>query len=134
MKDVPVPKEEAYTSTMQNHLARIEFQLAELRPPFPPAIDSGAWTDASQALLQDELFGLLGRENPWLTEALATALGNATTALEKAAIYNWVQESFTCTNHNARLMDQPMKNLLKGRSGNVAEINLPWSPCCKRRG
>lgn len=126
MKDVPVLKEEAYTSTMQNHLARIEFQLAELRPPFPPRLILGAWTDASQALLQDELFGLsLGRENPWLTEALATALGNATTALEKARhIYNWVQESFTCTNHNARLMDQPMKNLLKGRSGNVAEINL----------
>src|SRR5690606_32277199 len=33
MKDVPALKEESYTSTLRNHIARIEFQLAEERDP-----------------------------------------------------------------------------------------------------
>ena len=31
MKDVPAMKEESYTSTIDNHLSKIEFQLAELQ-------------------------------------------------------------------------------------------------------
>ena len=33
MKDVPAIKEESYTSTIENHISKIEFQLAELRHP-----------------------------------------------------------------------------------------------------
>src|SRR5688572_20279643 len=53
MKDVPALREESYTSTLRNHIARIEFQLAELRDPFIPKRIMGTWQQACSELLKD---------------------------------------------------------------------------------
>jgi hypothetical protein len=52
MKDVPGIKEESYTSSIRNHLARIEFQLAEVRHPLTPRYIMGNWPETCSELLK----------------------------------------------------------------------------------
>ena len=126
MKDVPSLKEESYTSTLRNHISRIEFQLASIGEPFTPRQVMSSWKMAAKDLLEDEDFGeQLSKDNGWLNEVMPLALRGATNVLAKAKnIYEWVRDNFTCTNYNRKYLEQPLKNVLKNRNGNVAEINL----------
>ncbi len=126
MKDIPALKEESYTSTLRNHISRIEFQLASIGEPFTPRQVMSTWKMVAKELLDDEDFGVqLSRDNDWLNDAMSLALLGATTNLSKAKkIYEWVRDNFTCTNYNSKYLAQPLKNVLKNKNGNVAEINL----------
>ncbi len=126
MKDVPSLREESFTSTLNNHKARIEFQLAELRPPYTQKNIMGTWTQACEDLLKDENFGYsLDKDNPWLNDATEKAVQGAATDLQKAKnIYAYIRDNMTCINYSAIEIRESLKNVLKGRNGNVAEINL----------
>lgn len=126
MKDVPPLKEESFTSTLSNHLARIEFQLAELRPPFTPKNIMGTWQSACQDLLKDEDFGAqLGKDNGWLNDVMDEATGGTKDKLEAARrIFAYVRDHMTCTGYNRKYLEKPLRTVLKGRNGNEAEINL----------
>lgn len=126
MKSVPALKEEGFTSTIDNHISKIEFQLAELRHPFTPKNVMGTWKDATASLLKDEDFGYaLNRDNPWLNDVMDAAVKGAADNLQKARnIYEYLRDNMTCTNHNRKYLEQPLRNILKSRNGNEAEINL----------
>lgn len=126
MKNIPALKEESYTSTLKNHIAKIEFQLAEFRQPLEPRKIMGSWTDVCKELLNDEDFGLqLTRDNSWLADDVSLATKGKNTGLERAAgIFRYLQNTVTCTDNSAKYLTQPLKNLLKDKKGNVAEINL----------
>ena len=126
MKDIPALKEESYTSTLGNHIARIEFQLKSIGEPFTFRQVMSTWEIVSKELLDDEDFGLqLKKDNGWLNDVMPLAKMDATTTLGKAHnIYAWVRDNFTCTNYNSKYLQQPLKNILKTKTGNVAEINL----------
>lgn len=136
MKDVPALKEESFTSALENHIAKIEFQLAELRQPFTPRNIMGTWTQACTELLKDESFGYaLSRDNPWLNDVMAEAIGKAETTLDKARnIYAYVRDHITCTNYNRKYLEQSLRNVLKNRNGNTAEINLLLILMLKKAG
>jgi hypothetical protein len=136
MKNVPALKEESFTSTINNHIAKIEFQLAELRYPLTPRNVMGTWTQTCEELLKDEDFGLsLSRDNPWLNDVMDDAVHNAASDIDKAKnIYAYVRDNLTCTNHNRVSLDQPLKSILKSRNGNEAEINLLLVAMLKKAG
>lgn len=126
MKNVPALKEESYTSSLNNHIAKVEFQLAEFRNPLAPQNIMGDWPDMSKTLLNDENFGgQLNKDNNWMNEELKTAIGVANTDEDKTRnIYKYLQNNFTCTNYSSLYADQPLRNVLKNKRGNEAEINL----------
>ena len=126
MTQVPALKEESYTSTLRNHISRIEFQLASIGEPFTFRQVMSTWNIAAKDLLEDEDFGeQLKKDNGWLNDVMPLATRDATTGLDKAKnIYAWVRDNFTCTDHNRKYLEQPLKNILKIKNGNVAEINL----------
>ena len=126
MKDVPALKEESYTSSIKNHVARIEFQLAELRHPFIPKNIMGTWQQTCSELLNDDDFGhSLNRDNGWLNDVMDDAVRGASTAIDKAKnIFAYVRDNMTCTNYNRIYLESPLKTVLKTRNGNEAEINL----------
>ena len=69
MKNIPALKEESYTTTLSNHIAKIEFQLAGIRPPLEQRDIMGDWSGAVETLLQDEYFGAqLSRDNSWMND------------------------------------------------------------------
>ena len=126
MKNIPVLKEEVYTSTLQNHKAKVEFQLKEIRQPLPEQSYMGSWEDFCSELLKDGKFGeQLSKDNSWMNDELKIALGNADYEEQKARnIFKYLQNSFTCTNYSKLYIDQPLKNILKNKKGSEVEINL----------
>jgi hypothetical protein len=126
MKNVPALKEENYTSTLRNHISKVEFQLASTRDPLTPRNYMENWASVSRDLLQRESFGLqLGKDNGWLNDVMDEAGGKSNNKMDKArSIYNWVRDHFTCTSYNGVSLTQNLRNVLKSRNGNEAEINL----------
>lgn len=126
MKDVPALKEESYTSSVRNHLARIEFQLSSKNYPLTPQDYRNTWPVLVRELLESSYFGnALDNSNNWLSDDLKPVLAGASSEKEKAAkIYAFVRDNFTCTDHSALWIDQSLKNVMKAKKGSVSEINL----------
>ncbi len=126
MKDLPALKKEDFTSTLENHISKIEFQLSEFRAPLTPKNILGNWVTLNEELMKDEDFGapLLTRNN-WLDDDLKAITAGAATPLEKARlIYDYVRDHFTCTDHTARRLSNNLKTIFKTKNGTVADINL----------
>lgn len=127
MKNVPALKEEAFTTTLNNYIAKIEFQLARYNWPNGVSEDRmGNWLSVSKALLKDEDFGTdLDRNNSWLDDDMKTITRGAGSNLDKARkIYAYVRDNFTCTSHSSLYTSNPIKTVFKNRSGNEADLNL----------
>jgi hypothetical protein len=136
MKDVPALKEESFTSTLANHIARIDFQLSEKRYPLQPQNYMGTWPGLSDALMKSESFGSdLNKNNGWLKDVAQSATEGAKTPFEKAKhIFDYVRDNFTCTDHSDLDLSQNLKNVLKSRNGTVADINLLLIAMLKNQG
>lgn len=127
MKDVPALKEEAYTSTLENHIAKIQFQLSAIQYPNSPRHEiMGNWFKVAEELMKDEDFGQdLSRANNWLDDEMKEVTGAAKTNLEKAkAIYSYVKNNFTTSEGNGKYLTNNLKTVFKSKNGNVADINL----------
>ena len=127
MKDVPPLKEEAFTSTIGNHISRIEFQLSQYRFPQQPPVDiMGNWTSVTEKMLKREDFGAsLSKPNNWLDDDMKPIVAGSKNNMEKAKrIYAFVRDNFTCTDHSDLYLNENLKTIFKNKSGSVADINL----------
>jgi hypothetical protein len=126
IKNVPALKEENYTSTINNHIQKIAFQLVEQREPLKYYRYIESWPQVAKTLLESEYFGQpLKKDNGWLKDVVSPLVNAADTKTDKAKkIFAWVRDNVTCTDHHRRTMDQSFKALLKSKNGTVAEINL----------
>jgi hypothetical protein len=126
VKNVPALKEESYTSTINNHIQKIEFQLVEQKEPLAYHKYIESWPQVTGEMLESEHFGQqLDKDNGWLSDVTGPLVKGLTDKKEKAKkIFTYVRDNFTCTDHSRRTMDLPLKTILKNHTGNVAEINL----------
>ncbi|HWK06087.1 MAG TPA: DUF3857 and transglutaminase domain-containing protein [Puia sp.] len=127
MKNVPPLKEEKFTTTLNNYVAKIEFQIARYRFRNSMIKDiMGNWPKVSEELMKSDDFGAdLNRNNGWLDDDMKVITKGAANSLQKAQkIYAYVRDNFTCTNHYAIYAATPIKTVFKNKNGNVAEINL----------
>ena len=127
MKDVPAIKEEPFTTTIRNSIAKVEFQLKQIAyPNTVPKNYMNTWEKASDEMLADENFGIpIKRTNNWLDEDVNVVVKNAPTLVDKAKkIYAYVRDNFTCTNYNRTNITTTLKDVIKTKSGSVADINL----------
>ncbi len=128
MKDVPVLKEENFTSSLKNYISAIEFQLHYVQYTATSERHDrmGSYFIASEKLLKNENFGAeLDQDNGWMTSELNIITIGCTTPLQKMQkIYTYIRDHFTCTNHNGIYTDNSLKSVFKSKSGNIAEINL----------
>jgi len=126
MKNVPALKEESFTSTIDNHIAKIEFQLSEYRQPLTYRNIMGSWPKLANDLMEADFFGKpVTKDNGWLKDIVKPLIEGVKSNKEKAhKIFSYVRDNFTCTNHSDLFAEQTLKNLEKSKSGTVAEINL----------
>jgi Domain of Unknown Function with PDB structure (DUF3858)/Transglutaminase-like superfamily len=128
IKDMPVLKEEPFTSTIDNYEARIDFQLHFIQYSETGERHDimGSYFIASKNLLKDENFGgALDDDNGWMNNELNAITKGSTTQLEKMQkIYSYLRDNFTCTKHHGIYTDNSLKSVFKSKSGNLAEINL----------
>ena len=127
MKDVPAFKEEKYTSSINNHLAKIEFQLAGYKYPDQPYKQfMSDWPTVSKEILTEDDFGIgLSKNNGWMDDDMKLILAGATTNLDKARrIYYYIKNSIKSTNRRGIWLQKSIKDVYKDKSGSVAEINM----------
>ncbi|ANH83529.1 hypothetical protein A8C56_23400 [Niabella ginsenosidivorans] len=127
--NVPAIKEEPFTSTVDNHIAKIDFQLSRIQFGNNPAKDvMGNWATTSEQLLKEEDFGApITRPNNWLSDDVKKMTMGAGNNLEAAkAVYAFVRDNFTRTqNSGCYISDNTtLKDVFRKKSGNVAEINF----------
>lgn len=126
IKNVPALKEENFTSSLHNHLTRIEFQLSAFRQPLTYRNFTESWSKVAGDLLKSVSFGeKLSTNNGWLDEYTEPLVSNAKNDLEKARrIYYYVRDNYTCTDYTDLYAEQTLKNIVKTKKGTVAELNL----------
>ncbi|HNP21878.1 MAG TPA: transglutaminase domain-containing protein [Panacibacter sp.] len=127
IENVPSLKEEEFTTTLSNHIAKVEFQLAAIRfPNAPMRTIMSSWQEVADELLKDEDFAAdLQKENNWLNDDIKKATAGATTNEEKGKkIFEFVRDHFTCTDNYAVYISQPIKKTYQAKKGNVADINM----------
>lgn len=127
MINVPALKNEGFTSTIRNHIAKVEFQLSEHRDPLVPKSVMGTWKQVNDDLMNAEYFGQhIKKDNNFLDDEIpqAAKLIKEKNLQKAKLIYEYVRDHFTCTDHSAYGLEQNFRNLLKTRNGNVAEINM----------
>lgn len=136
MKDVPGLKMEKYTSTLRNHIARLQFQLSGYKDPIVPKRIMATWPEAIRDMRENENFGrLILAVNGWLDDVLKEINVNTGTEEEKAKkIYAYVRDNFACDNHNAIRAQNNLKTVFKNKKGSVAEINLLLIAMLKNAG
>jgi hypothetical protein len=129
MKNVPALKEETFTTTTDNYISKVEFQLSRYNFNYPGAVPKdmmGTWYSVSEGLLKEDDFGGdLDSRNAWLDDDLKTITKDAGSNLEKAKkIFAYVRDNFTCTSHGSLYLANPIKTVYKNRNGSEAELNL----------
>ncbi|HUR64763.1 MAG TPA: DUF3858 domain-containing protein, partial [Chitinophagaceae bacterium] len=126
MKDIPALKEEAYTSTTDNYVAKLEFQLAGFLPPFTERKVMTTWADMTKDLMRSSIFGgQLANTELWLPSILKPVMEGSTSQTHMAQkIYDHVRNNFTCIGHSQLFADEPLPKIADKKRGGVAEINL----------
>jgi hypothetical protein len=129
LQNVPPLKQEDFTSTIDNHIAKVEFQLAQYRFPNQPAEDvMGTWPKVSERLLKSEDFGLAyTRGNGWLSDDMKSILKGAVTDEDKVhRIYEYIRDNFTCSSLYGTRLSEPnsLKDVYRKKSGRVSDLNL----------
>lgn len=136
MKNIPPLRYETYLSTPRNYIDKIQFQLEKWYDGTEYHDQTNTWAKATEELLKADDFGQpLSDDKYWLknlpdkiTEGTSTQLGQA------KAIYYYVQEHFTCTDHYDFHITTTLSDVLKKNSGTVGDINLLLAAMLRQRG
>lgn len=126
-KKLPAARPEKFISSINNHLLKIEFQLAQYRfPDMVPQNVYSDWNESASDLMKNEYFGQpLRRDNSWLNGQLAELDLKEKTTLEKAkAIYAYVRDRFTVNASGSVFTSNSPSTVFQKKTGSVAEINL----------
>ena len=127
MKDVPALKEESYTTTINNSLSKLEFQLNQVAyPNTVPVNFLNSWEKTAIELNENERFGQqIDRQNNWLDDDVNSLVKNAASQKEKAAkIYEYVRDNFTFNDQHGIYTSSNLKDVFKNKNGSVADINM----------
>jgi hypothetical protein len=127
IKNVPALKEEKFTSSLDNYISKIEFQMSGQQFPDMPHKDIlGNWITLSEELLKDEDFGeKLDKDNSWLNDDIKAIQAGTTDKLEEAKkIYAYVKSNIKCKGIHGINLTAPIKESFKIKSGYVSDVNL----------
>jgi hypothetical protein len=127
MQNLPALKREDFTTTLQNHVAKIEFQLASLRYPNSPERPfMRTWPQVAEELMKSESFGAdLNGRNGWMTDEINKIVGSEKSDLGKAKkVFAYIRDNFKCTDYSATILSASIKKIFQAKAGNVADINI----------
>ncbi len=127
MKDVPAFKVEDYLTSPRNYISKVEFQESKVTNDGETYRDvMNNWEQAAEELLKrDDFASFLHEDNSFFSSEVAALTQDLTDKLQKAKIiYDYVRVNFTCTSDEGFMMTSSLRDIVKKRRGNVADINL----------
>ncbi|HVV04346.1 MAG TPA: DUF3857 domain-containing protein [Puia sp.] len=136
MKNILPLKVESYLSTPRNYLDQISFQLSKTYNGSEYRDYTNTWAKATEELLKREDFGQpLADDKYWLNDLLDKITTGVSEPLGQAkAIYYYLQEHLTCTNHYDIYIRTNLRDVLKKNSGTVGDINLLLAAMLRQKG
>jgi transglutaminase-like putative cysteine protease len=137
LKDVPaLEKAEPYTTTLKNHISKIDFQLSAVHANGYDRTYRTTWNELTDELLKRDNFGAaLSDRNRWLDDDLKKITMGATSPRQRLqAIFVYVRDHFDCNNVEELYMSQSLKKVWEEKKGNVADINLLLTALCRHEG
>lgn len=126
-RNIPVLKEEKYTTSLLNFATRIEFQLSSINyPGQKPRPVRTTWDEFADELNKSDYFGApLYKDNSFLRNTVDQLVqGHKSDTAKARRIYDYVRTHFTCTDHEGLTLTNTLKTIFTSQSGNVADINL----------
>ena len=127
MKNVPGLKEEPFTTTIRNSIAKIEFQLNEVAFPNAPRHNyMDTWQSVSEELRKDDEFGVpINKSNNWLDDEVNGIVKTAASQKEKVKkIFEYVRDHYSCNGNAGYYTNATLKDVVKNKNGSVGDINL----------
>ena len=129
MKDVPAMQIQDYTSSIENYISKLEFQLSEYRfPDRPIEKKMKDWDMVNKEMLKDDDFGRpIIEENAWVSDELKNIQKDGLSDEQKARnIFTYIRDNYTCTRHAGIFLSENMnfRTIIKKRTGSVSDLNL----------
>jgi hypothetical protein len=126
-QNIPALKAESYTTSISNHISKVEFQLSALKFPNSPVKPIlGTWAKLYEELNKDDDFGAdLEKNNGYLGDVVDGLVAGLKDDTAKARrIFNYVKTHFTCTRHTGLFLTKSLKTTFSSHNGSEADINL----------
>ncbi|WP_299550375.1 DUF3857 domain-containing protein [Seonamhaeicola sp.] len=136
MKDIPAFIEEDYMTTVDNYLARVEYELKTFNG-FDGSVKNFTkeWKDVDKELRIDQNVGKQLLKSVKLEDLLPTDLINGSNSLENAtSIYEHIQKNYTWNEKFRIFKNVSVKDLIKNKSGNVGALNILLHNILKEKG
>ena len=128
IKDIPSFKKENFTTSTENYISKIDFQLHTIKwsETAPTQQILKGWVETIENVIKDpDYTSVLVDKNNWLDEDLKKVVKNENDFERAKKIYNYVRNNFTCTDHDASIwLSEPLKKIYQAKKGSVTDINL----------
>ncbi|MBN2812583.1 MAG: DUF3857 domain-containing protein [Bacteroidales bacterium] len=127
MRNLPAFRDESFITSINDYIMKIDFQLAKIHYPNGAVVEiMTTWPMLIKELKKHSDFGLYiksaSRNAPEILPAIDL---DATTNLEKAKrICQYVKLNYNWNGYNDKFASQNVKDFLKTKTGNSADINL----------
>jgi hypothetical protein len=127
LADMPtLAKKEPYTTSLRNHIQKVEFQLSAERVNGYERTYRSNWSELAAELLKNPNFGeSLGDRNHWMDDELKAITARGDTSLAAAGkIYAYVRDHLACSEAEGLFLSQPIKKTWEEKKGNTADVNM----------
>jgi hypothetical protein len=123
---LPLEKPEPYTTTLRNHVQKVQFQLSGVRFGDYTKTYHTSWPELTGELLRNQDFGSsFTDKNRWLDDGLQRLGVKGDLSLETAQkLYALVRDGFTCIGDKGFYLSQPLRKTWEEKKGTVADLNL----------
>lgn len=137
LKDIPAIKQEPFTTTLKNHVSRIEFYLYSIRYSETNTkyfIEN--WYTTALKMLKSPDFGDVfdAEKNTWVGEEAKAIVGNATAEEAAKKMYYYMRDNFSCTSTGGKYFTNEPKKIWKEKKGRTGDINLLLTALLKHQG
>lgn len=118
-------KQEPFMTSFQDYLFQVEFQLEMIKyPNEPQKVVAGSWGKVNSEFLDNESFGKLFQKGLTVTD-LSESTKLPEEPFQKAVyIYELIKQNLIWNDFYSVFSGQSPRQLLKSKSGSVADINL----------
>jgi transglutaminase-like putative cysteine protease len=128
LKDVPAFRDEAYITSDDDYLVKLDFQESKIIPPVGSPIEIiSTWPKLTQELIKNDHFGkfVKAADKP-ATKILETKLNlSGKTQTEKCRdIINYVKSGFKWNSYSSIYCSKSQHEFMDQKKGNSADINL----------
>lgn len=127
MKDLPAFKDEAYITSANDYIIKLDFQLCAIhRPTGANESVISTWPKLSEGLLDNEAFGKYLKSCKKKCSDIVDTMRLASKSLTQKAqiIERYVKKNFSWNGDDNLYSNKSVKSFLAGKTGNSAEINL----------